>query len=139
MVNMILMFFFSSRRRHTRSLLYWSSDVCSSDLSTVDRSIQAGDVAVINYTGASEGKSLAEIAPSAGRLAEQKNFWVDVPSNSFIPGFADQLLGAKAGDRRTVTVDFPPDFMTPELAGKKAAYEVEVVEVKARVLPPLDE
>ena len=106
---------------------------------TVDRPIQAGDVAVINYTGASDGKSLAEIAPNAGRLAEQKNFWVDVPSNSFIPGFADQLLGAKTGDRRTVTVDFPANFMTPELAGKKAAYEVEVVEVKAKALPPLDE
>ena len=106
---------------------------------TADRPIQAGDVAVINYTGASEGNALAEIAPNAGRLAEQKNFWVDVPSTSFIPGFADQLLGAKAGDRRTVTVEFPANFMTPELAGKKATYEVEVLEVKTKVLPPVDE
>jgi trigger factor len=106
---------------------------------TVDRPIQSGDVAVINYTGASEGKPLAEIAPAALRLAEQKNFWVDVPSTSFIPGFAEQLLGAKAGDRRSVSVEFPANFMTPELAGKKAAYEVEVVEVKTKVLPPLDE
>jgi trigger factor len=106
---------------------------------TVDRPIQTGDVAVINYTGASDGKPLAEIAPAAPRLAEQKNFWVDVPSTSFIPGFAEQLVGAKAGDRRSVSVEFPANFMTPELAGKKAAYEVEVVEVKTKVLPPLDE
>jgi trigger factor len=106
---------------------------------TVDRPIQTGDVAVINYTGASEGKPLAEIAPAAPRLAEQKSFWVDVPSTSFIPGFADQLLGAKAGDRRSVAIEFPANFMTPELAGKKAGYEVEVVEVKTKVLPPLDE
>jgi len=106
---------------------------------TVDRPLQTGDVAVINYTGAADGKPLAEIAPAAPRLAEQKSFWVDVPSTSFIPGFAEQLVGAKAGDRRSVTVEFPSNFMTPELAGKKAAYEVEVVEVKTKVLPPLDE
>jgi trigger factor len=106
---------------------------------TADRPIQTGDVAVINYTGASEGKPLAEIAPAASRLAEQKNFWVDVPSTSFIPGFAEQLVGAKAGDHRTVKIEFPANFMTPELAGRKAGYEVDVVEVKTKVLPPLDE
>jgi trigger factor len=106
---------------------------------TMDRPIQNGDVAVINYTGSSEGKPLAELAPNAPRLAEQKNFWVDVPSSSFIPGFAEQLVGAKAGDRRTVSSDFPPNFMPAELAGRKAAYEVDVVEVKIKVLPPLDE
>src|SRR5262245_45153892 len=61
---------------------------------TEDRPIQTGDIAVINYTGSSEGKPLSLLAPDAGRLAEQKNFWVDVPSNSFIPGFAEQLVGA---------------------------------------------
>ena len=106
---------------------------------SVDRPIQTGDVAVINYSGASDGKPLAEIAPNAPRLAEQKSFWVDVPSSSFIPGFAEQLIGAKAGERRTVTAEFPANFMTPELAGKKAAYDVEIVEVKVKVLPPLDE
>jgi trigger factor len=105
----------------------------------VDRPVQTGDVAVINYTGSSEGKPLAEIAPNAPRLAEQKNFWVDVPSTSFIPGFAEQLVGAKAGDRRNVTTEFPANFMTPELAGKKASYDVEILEVKIKVLPPLDE
>ena len=49
------------------------------------------------------------------------------------------MLGAKAGDKRTVNVDFPADFVTPELAGKKGVYEVEVVEVKEKVLPPLDD
>ncbi len=51
----------------------------------------------------------------------------------------DQLIGAKAGDKRTVNVDFPADFVTPQLAGQKGVYEVEVVEVKEKVLPPLDE
>jgi trigger factor len=106
---------------------------------TEDRPVQAGDIAVVNYTGSSDGQPLTVIAPNAGRLAEQKNFWVDVPSNSFIPGFAEQLVGAKAGERRTVNIDFPEKFVTPELAGKKSAYEVEVLEVKTKVLPIVDE
>ena len=77
--------------------------------------------------------------PTAKGLTEQKNFWVEMKPNSFIPGFADQLIGAKAGDKRTVTVDFPADFVTPQLAGKKGIYEVEVVEVKEKVLPALDD
>ena len=106
---------------------------------TVQRPAQKGDIAVVNYTGTSEGKPITELAPTAKGLTEQKNFWVDTGESSFIPGFAEQLLGAKAGDKRTVNVDFPADFVTPQLAGKKGAYEVEVVEVKEKVLPPADE
>ena len=106
---------------------------------TVERTAQTGDVVVVNYTGASEGKPITEIAPTAKGLTEQKGFWVEIGANTFIPGFADQLLGAKAGDKRTVTVDFPAQFVTPQLAGKKGFYEVEVVEVKERVLPAVDE
>jgi trigger factor len=94
---------------------------------------------VVNYTGTCEGKPITEIAPTAKGLTEQKNFWVEPGSNSFIPGFADQLLGAKAQEKRSVAVDFPSDFVTPQLQGKKGAYEVEVVEVKERVLPALDD
>jgi len=106
---------------------------------TVQRPIQTGDIAVVNYTGTCEGKPITEIAPTAQGLTEQKNFWIDVPSKSFIPGFSEQLIGAKAGEKRTVTVDFPADFVTPQLAGKKGVYEVEVVEVKEKVLPPIDD
>ncbi len=104
-----------------------------------ERAVQTGDIVVVNYSGSCEGKPITDIAPTAKGLTEQKNFWVDVPSNSFIPGFADQLIGARAGDKRTVNVDFPADFVTPQLAGKKGVYEVEVVEVKEKVLPALDD
>jgi trigger factor len=105
----------------------------------VERPVQSADIAVVNYTGTCEGKPITELAPAAKGLTEQKHFWVEVGANSFIPGFGDQLIGAKAGDKRTVTVDFPADFVTPQLAGKKGSYEVEVVEVKEKVLPALDE
>jgi trigger factor len=106
---------------------------------TVERPVQAGDIAVVNYTGTCEGKPITEIAPTAKGLTEQKGFWVEAKPDSFIPGFADQLLGAKAGDKRTVNVNFPAEFVTPQLAGKKGVYEVEVTEVKEKVLPPLDD
>jgi trigger factor len=105
----------------------------------VERALQSGDIAVVNYTGTCEGKPIIEIAPTAKGLSENKHFWVEATPNSFIPGFADQLIGAQAGDKRTVAVDFPADFVTPQLAGKKGSYEVEVTEVKEKVLPALDE
>ncbi len=106
---------------------------------TADRPAQTGDIAVVNYTGTCDGRPITQIAPSATRLTEQKKFWVELGSNSFIPGFADQLIGAKAGDQRTVTVDFPADFLTGQLAGRKGVYEVQLVEVKEKVLPALDD
>jgi trigger factor len=108
---------------------------------TVERPAQTGDVAVVNYTGSSEGKPILEIAPTAKGLATNQAFWVEIQpgSTSFIPGFADQLLGAKAGDKREVNVEFPAEFVTPQLAGKKAVYQVEVVEIKEKLLPPIDD
>ena len=106
---------------------------------TVARPLANGDIAVVNYTGTCDGKVITELAPTAKGLTEQKNFWVDIGASTFIAGFADQLIGAKAGDKRTVNVDFPADFVTKELQGKKGVYEVELVEVKEKALPALDD
>ena len=106
---------------------------------TVARPLAGGDIAVVNYTGTCEGQPLTELAPTAKGLTEQKNFWVETESGSFIPGFAAQLIGAQAGEKRTVNVEFPADFVTPQLQGKKAVYEVELVEVKEKSLPALDD
>ena len=106
---------------------------------TVDRPLATGDVAVVNYTGACEGKPITELAPGAKGLAEKKDFWIEVGTNAFIPGFAEQLLGAQAREKRTVTIDFPADFITPPLAGKRGVYAVELVEVKEKSLPALDD
>jgi len=105
---------------------------------TVARELKMGDVAVVNYTGTCDGKPITETAPTAKGLTEQKNFWVDIAPQTFIAGFAEQLIGAKAGDKKTVTVDFPADFVTKELQNKKGVFEVEVVEVKEKISPPVD-
>ena len=105
----------------------------------VQREAATGDVVVVNYKGTCDGQPLTDIAPTAKGLTQQQGFWINVEANSFIPGFADQLIGAKPGDQRTVNVEFPADFVTPQLIGKKAVYEVEVVEVREKVLPALDD
>jgi trigger factor len=106
---------------------------------TAARELKMGDVAVVNYAGACDGKPITETAPTAKGLTDQKNFWVDIAPNTFIVGFAEQLIGAKAGDKKTVSVDFPADFVTKELAGKKGVFEVEIAEVKEKISPPVDD
>lgn len=110
-----------------------------SNFNNVQREVKEGDFVVVNYAGHSEGKPLTELAPAAKGITEQKAFWVEVKPDSFIPGFAMQLVGAKAGEKRTVNVDFPADFVTPQLAGKKGNYDVEVVEVKEKSVPVVDD
>ncbi len=105
----------------------------------VDREVTSGDYVVVNYTGACEGKPITDHNPTAKGLTKQENYWLEVRSDHFIPGFTDQLLGAKKGDHRTVKVDFPADFVIKEVSGKPAVYEVDLLEVKERKLPALDE
>jgi trigger factor len=106
---------------------------------TVTREVRENDVAVVNYQGTCEGKAITELAPAARGLTDQKNFWVHIHQGSFIPGFAEQLIGAKTGDHRTVKVDFAADFVTPELQGKKGSYEVDIVEVKEKLVPEFND
>jgi trigger factor len=105
----------------------------------VSRPAQSEDYVVVNYTATSDGKPLTEIAPTARGLTQQTNFWLHIKPGSFIPGFTEQLIGAAPGGRRTVTVDFPADFVAPLLAGRKGVYEVEITQVKERLLPALSD
>lgn len=105
----------------------------------LDRPLAAGDMAVVNYHGTSEGRVITEISPTARGLTEQKNFWVEIKPTSFIPGFSEQLIGAKTGEKRTVTVTFPADFVVPELSGKPGVYEVEIVGLKEKTLPEVND
>ena len=111
----------------------------AADYKDVERPAQDGDFVVVNYTGTSEGKPLIELAPTARGLTHQENFWMEIKPGHFIPGFTEQLVGAAKGEKRTVHVDFPADFVAPQLAGKKGEYQVEIVQVKEKALPALDE
>lgn len=103
----------------------------------VARPVQEGDYVVVNYTGTSEGKPLAEIAPAARGIAEKQGYWLLIAKDSFIPGFTEQLIGAEAGQTRAVRVTFPSDFVSPDLANRPGDYQVEVVQVKEKILPEI--
>ena len=89
-----------------------------------------GDTVVIDFVGSVDGK---EFEGGKG-----ENYSLELGSNSFVPGFEDQLVGHKAGDDVEVNVTFPTQYV-PDLAGKKALFKCKVHEVKEKVLPKLDE
>jgi trigger factor len=96
-----------------------------------DAVIQKGDFAIIDFEGFVDGQ------PFKG--GEGKGYPLEVGSGSFIPGFEDQLLGAKAGEAKEVKVNFPEDYFVPELAGKEAVFTVTINDVKRKELPELDD
>jgi trigger factor len=99
-------------------------------LDTVDRPAHKGDHVVLDYLGTVDGE------PFAG--GEGRDQLVELGSGRLIEGFEDQLVGASAGDERSVNVTFPADYV-PELAGKDATFDVKVAEVKAKRLPEPDD
>ncbi|MBI1839488.1 MAG: trigger factor [Verrucomicrobia bacterium] len=107
--------------------------------SAVARAAALGDFLVVNYEGSCEGKPITDFNPTARGLTSQKDFWLELGKDKFIPGFAEQLIGVEACGRRTVNIDFPADFVLSEVQNKKGAFEIEVLEVKERVLHPMDD
>jgi trigger factor len=105
----------------------------------VDRPAREGDIVVVNYTGTSEGRPLTDFAPTARGLTQQQNFWMEIKPGHFVPGFTEQLTGANKGEKRTVTVTFPQEFVAPQLSGKEGVYEVEIVQVKEKNLPEMND
>lgn len=105
----------------------------------VARPVQRGDFVVVNYAGVCDGRPIAELALVSKSFGEQKAVWLQVEPSYFVPGFTDQLIGAQAGEKRAVTVQFPEQFPEKALAGKFGTYQVDLLQVKERTLPPLDE
>ena len=103
------------------------------------RALRTNDFAVLSYTGIADGKPIAELVPDAKTLGEHKDFWLLITSDSFLPGFCDQLLGAQTGEKRQAMINFPADFPQKPLAGKKATYFVDVTAIKEKRLPELDD
>ncbi len=89
------------------------------------------DAVVIDFLGKLDGE------PFEGGAAEEHTLVLG--SNSFIPGFEDQLVGVKAGDEKDVTVTFPEAYQAEHLAGKEAVFEVKVHEVRAPKTPDIDD
>ena len=91
--------------------------------------IEKGDFAIIDFAGTVDGE------PFSG--GEGKGYPLEVGSNSFIPGFEDQLVGLSKGDSTDVEVTFPEEYFVKELAGKEAVFKVNIQDVKRKELPEL--
>ena len=105
-----------------------------------DRAAQMEDFVVIDFEGTIEGKPVSEVAPNASKnLHGGKKFWVRLAADNFLPKFCEQIVGQKKDETRTVTVDFPADFMVKELAGKQASYNATLGEIKEKVLPEVND
>ena len=92
---------------------------------------ELGDTVVIDFVGSVDG---VEFDGGKG-----DNFSLELGSGQFIPGFEDQLVGAKAGETVDVNVTFPEDYQAEDLAGKDAKFVTTVHEVKAKEVPALDD
>lgn len=97
----------------------------------VKETAENGDTVVIDFEGFKDG------VPFEGGKAEK--YSLVLGSNSFIPGFEDQLIGVKAEDEKDVNVTFPEDYHAAELAGAPVVFKIKVHEVKTKVLPELDD
>jgi len=103
----------------------------SARLETVDEPAGENDFIVMDYRGSIDG-----VAFEGGEARDQL---IELGSGRLVPGFEEQLAGAKAGDQRTVKITFPDDYGAEELKGRDAEFEVTVNEVKRKELPALDD
>ncbi|HEX5797101.1 MAG TPA: trigger factor [Candidatus Saccharimonadales bacterium] len=104
----------------------------TADKSEVSRPIKKSDEVVIDFRGVDE-----KGAPING--AEGKDYPLAIGSNTFIPGFEDNLVGLKPGDEKTFDLTFPKDYSVKALAGKKVRFSVNIKNVHGLTKPPLDD
>lgn len=100
-------------------------------VSIEDRPVEKGDITVIDFEGSIDG------VPFEGGKAEKHE--LEIGSNTFIPGFEDQIVGMKLEEEKDITVTFPEDYFSKELAGKPAVFKVKLYEIKKKELPKIDD
>jgi trigger factor len=112
------------------------------DFKVAERPAQKSDYVKLAYTGTVDGQAIAEIAPDKQIFGQVPQTWEEVEgaNEGVIPGLGKELAGVKTGDKKTVAITFPAEFpAVPALAGKTASYALEILEIRERVLPELNE
>jgi trigger factor len=103
------------------------------------RPVAMDDFAVITYSGTLEGKPIVELVPDVKHLGHNAQFWLWMRKDGFLPNFAEQLVGLNKGEKRTIEIEFPGNFPQEAVAGKKAQYDVELLDIKIKKAPPIDD
>ena len=96
-----------------------------------DRAVESGDITTIDFEGFVNGEAFE------GGKAEKYD--LEIGSNSFIPGFEDQIIGMNINEEKDIKVQFPEEYFSKELAGADAIFKVKVHEIKKKELPELDD
>lgn len=104
------------------------------------RPLQNDDIAVVDFTTTVGGLPLTEVIGEKGSyLAKRENHWLPVKEGSFLPGYAEQLVGMSEGDTKDVTITLDDEFPFEELRGKEITLHTSLEGIKAAKLPELDE
>jgi trigger factor len=93
--------------------------------------VEKGDIAVIDFIGYIDGKEMEN--------GEANDYPLEVGSNTFIPGFEDQLIGMKVGETKEIKVTFPEEYQAKEIAGKEATFKVTLKEIRAKQVPEIND
>ena len=96
-----------------------------------DRAVEQGDIIKLDFEGSVDGEAFEG--------GKGEDYELTIGSGSFIPGFEDQLVGAKIGEEKEVNVTFPEEYHAKDLAGKAAVFQCTVKEIKVKELPELDD
>lgn len=96
-----------------------------------DRKTKKGDIAVIDFEGFEGGKAFEG--------GKGENYPLELGSNTFIPGFEDQVIGHAKGDSFDVNVEFPKDYGHEKLAGKPAVFKVKINDIKEKKIPEIND
>ncbi len=96
-----------------------------------DRPVENGDITTIDFEGSVDGVKFE------GGTSE--NHELTIGSNTFIPGFEDQIIGMKIDEEKDIKVKFPDDYFSKDLAGKDAVFKVKLHEIKKKELPKMDD
>ncbi len=96
-----------------------------------DKPVESGNTAVIDFEGFVDDKAFEG--------GKGENYDLEIGSNTFIPGFEDQIIGMKVDEERDIKVKFPEEYFSKDLAGKDATFKVKLHEIKKKELPKLDD
>ena len=100
-------------------------------LESIDRPAREGDHVVMDFTGRVDGEAF--------QGGEARDYMLEIGGGRLIEGFEEQLVGARTGEERTVQVTFPAEYHAEELQGREASFDVQVKDVKEKLLPDLDD
>ncbi len=103
----------------------------STKVATDKDTVQKGDIAVIDFKGFIDNKPM--------KNGSAENYSLELGSNSFIPGFEDQITGMKTGETKKIKVTFPENYNAKEIAGKDAEFEVTLQEIQEKVPASIDD